>query len=227
MNGEAPRRRRGHRQPGRADSAPLPLAAGRNNPIYRRRRRPWVWRGGASEGMRHISSGGGFPQSVPVASARLRAASDKPRAPVLYMGTRQETGRRSGFGEKCQICHFELLTPRKVAHITRPPLTTRRQKAPTKSKAASEITKKLAISGFQNSDLPKDENRVLTDGNVSNTTRHVDDAERHSLPLFSDPERADLLPGDRKKALFCGIRRLTLPTTPPSKEANGVCSLKL
>jgi len=68
---------------------------------------------------------------------------------------------------------------------------------------------------------------VLTDGNVSNTTRHVDDAERHLLPLFNDPERADLLPGNRKKVLFSGIRKLRLPTTPPSKEANGVSSLKL
>jgi hypothetical protein len=56
----------------------------------------------------------------------------------------------------------------------------------------------LVLLGFQNSVLPKVENRVLTDENVSTITRHVDDAERHSLPLFNDPERADLLPGNRR-----------------------------
>ena len=44
----------------------------------------------------------------------------------------------------------------------------------------------------------KVEKRVLTDRNVSNTTRHVDDAEHQLLPLFNDPERADLPPGNRR-----------------------------
>jgi hypothetical protein len=43
----------------------------------------------------------------------------------------------------------------------------------------------------------KVENRVLTDGNVSNTTRHVDDDERQSLPLSASSERAEVLPGNR------------------------------
>jgi len=50
---------------------------------------------------------------------------------------------------------------------------------------ASEIKKKFSISGFQIpghwkaiSSETKIEKRVLTDENVSTTTRHVDDAER-------------------------------------------------
>jgi hypothetical protein len=62
-----------------------------------------------------------------------------------------------------------------------------------------DVPDDLVLLGFQNSVLPKVENRVLTDENVSTTTRHVDDAERHSLPLFNDPERADLLPGNRRE----------------------------
>jgi hypothetical protein len=62
-------------------------------------------------------------------------------------------------------------------------------------KQATEITKKLEVSaegsrelkssGFRKFGKTKIENRVLTDGNVSTTTRHVDDVERTSLPLFS------------------------------------------
>ena len=57
-----------------------------------------------------------------------------------------------------------------------------RQKAPTKQQPL-ERTKQLALPRFRVSDLPKVENRVLTDENVSNTTRPVDDAERQPLPL--------------------------------------------
>jgi hypothetical protein len=50
------------------------------------------------------------------------------------------------------------------------------QKAPTKQQP-SEKTKKLELQRFRVSEVPKVENRVLTDSNVSTTTRHVDDAE--------------------------------------------------
>jgi hypothetical protein len=68
--------------------------------------------------------------------------------------------------EKCHFRHFRLLTPQKVAPITR--LTAedcgaaRRQRL----KQASEKAKKFAISGFRVSELLKVENEVLTDGNV-------------------------------------------------------------
>ena len=80
------------------------------------------------------------------------------------------------------------------------------QKAPTKQQP-SEKTKQLALQRFQSSEVPKVENRVLTDQTVSNTTRHVDDAEHQVLPLSATSERADLLPGNRKKVSFARIRK--------------------
>ena len=84
--------------------------------------------------------------------------------------------RRAG-SEKCQIRHFRLLTPKRVAHITRPSLMTAAPKRRQRLKQATEIAKQFAISGFRVSGFPKVEIGVLTDENVSNTTRHVDDAD--------------------------------------------------
>lgn len=39
---------------------------------------------------------------------------------------------RIDVSQKCRFCHFPMLTRRGAAHITRPPLTRRRRKAPTK-----------------------------------------------------------------------------------------------
>ena len=81
-----------------------------------------------------------FPSRLP-ASARPRAASDKPRAPVLYMG-QGGSGPTEWLRRKMSdFVIFELLTPQRAAHITRPPLMRRRRKAPTKSTEASERTK--------------------------------------------------------------------------------------
>ena len=86
-----------------------------------------------------------------------------------------------------------------------------------RQRQATEIKKQFAISGFQVPVKTKLENRVLTDENVSTTTRHVDDAERDALPLSAFTERADELPGNRKQASVLKIRklrfhrRLTLP----------------
>ena len=52
-------------------------------------------------------------------------------------------------------------------------------------KQTLESTGLFGVFEFRFPGVLEVENRVLTDGNVSNITRHADDAERVSLPLFS------------------------------------------
>ena len=97
-------------------------------------------------------------------------------------------GRRTR-SEKCRFCHFRALTVRNTAHITRPPLRRSRCEATTNRRKPLKEQRNLVFRVFSKkppNGAQKVENRVLTDGNVSNRTRLADDVERHTLPLFSD-----------------------------------------
>ena len=77
----------------------------------------------------------------------------------------------TGPGEKCRFCHQGSLTAKRAAPITRPSLMTA---APNGAKDKSKPLKSKSNFRFQGFGFriePKNGNRVLTDENVSNTTR--------------------------------------------------------
>jgi hypothetical protein len=66
----------------------------------------------------------------------------------------------------------------KAAPITRLIAEERGAKRRRVRKQTSETEEQFSVSGFEFRFKTKNEIGVLTDENVSNTTRHVDDAER-------------------------------------------------